>query len=89
MAIYLPMGKILKFPNTSNPAVKKKFKELVELHVDLEQKDKEFDETLYTYIEKMKVMDKFLSDDKNITKEIINEFIEAYKKKINDLENMI
>ena len=83
------MGKILKFPNTSNPASKKKFKELVELHVDLEQKDREFDETLYTYIEKMKVMDKFLSDDENITKEIINEFIEAYKKKINDLENMI
>ena len=83
------MGKILKFPNISNPAAKKKFKELVELHVDLEQKDREFDETLYTYIEKMKVMDKFLSDDENITKEIINEFIEAYKKKINDLENMI
>ena len=83
------MGKILKFPNTNNPAAKKKFKELVELHVDLEQKDKEFDEILYTYIEKMKVMDKLLSDDKNITKEIINEFIEAYKKKINDLENMI
>ena len=83
------MGKILKFPNNSNPAAKKKFIELIKLHVDLEQKDKEFDETLYTYIEKMKVMDKFLSDDENITKEIINEFIEAYKKKINDLENMI
>ena len=82
------MSKILKFPELNGPASKAKFKELAELMEAMNEKDEEYDKSVHLFIEKFKVIDKFLDNNSTSTKEVIEGIIDEYKTRIETLEKL-
>ena len=82
------MSKILKFPELNGPASKAKFKELAELMELMNEKDEEYDKSVYLFIEKFKAIDKFLDNNSTSTKEVIEGIIDEYKTRIETLEKL-
>ena len=82
------MSKILKFPELNGHASKAKFKELAELMEAMNEKDEEYDKSVHLFIEKFKVIDKFLDNNSTSTKEVIEGIIDEYKTRIETLEKL-